>query len=84
MLCIDNQNKSKMYIIINKDTQESAIFKEKVAVSSFIGKSVSTIYRNQSLNWWETDKFIIYNPKIIRLKSSRGGKSNFISNKREY
>ena len=84
MLCIDNQNKSKMYIIINKDTQESAIFKEKVAVSSFIGKSVSTIYRNQSLNWWETDEFIIYNPKIIKLKSSRGGKSSFISNNREF
>jgi hypothetical protein len=66
-----------MYIIINKATQESAIIKEKIAVSSYIGKSVSTIYRNKELKWWETDKFLIYNPQIILLKSNRGGKNNF-------
>lgn len=66
-----------MYIIINKDTQESAIIKEKIAVSSYISKSVSTIYRNSKLKWWETSKFLIYNPQIIRLKSNRGGKNNF-------
>lgn len=68
-----------MYIIINKETQESAIIKEKVSVSTFISKSVSTIYRNESLKWWETTKFIIYNPQIIQLKSNRGGKNNFNS-----
>jgi hypothetical protein len=77
LLYFDNQNKSKMYIIINKTTQESAIIKEKVAVSSYIGISVSTIYRSRKLKWWETSKFIVYNPQIIQLKSNRGGKNNF-------
>ena len=73
-----------MYIIINKDTQESAIIKEKVSVSSFISKSVSTIYRNKDLKCWKTSKYIIYNPQIIRLKSNRGGKNNFRSGKHEF
>jgi len=81
LLFIDNQNKSKMYILINKTTQESAIVKEKTNVSSIISKSVSTIYRNQSLKWWETNDFIIYNPQKVLIKSNRGGESNFKSNK---
>lgn len=77
MLYFDNQNKSKMYIIINKTTQESAIIKEKVAVSSYIDVSVSTIYRNESLLMWETNNFLIYNPQKVLIKSQRGGKNNF-------
>ena len=68
-----------MYIIIEKSTQKSAVIKEKSKVSAYIGKSVSTILRNDSLLLWETDKFIIYNPSIIQIKSERGGKNNFKS-----
>lgn len=73
-----------MYIIIDKLTQESYIIKEKTTVSSLIDKSVSTIYRNQSLKWWETSKFIIYNPQKVEIKSKRGGKNNFGSSKHEF
>lgn len=63
-----------MYIIINKITQESAVIKEKTEVSSYINKSISTIYRNETKKIWETKEYIIYNPKTIILKSNRGGK----------
>ena len=69
-----------MYIIVDKITQESYVIKEKITVSNLINKSVSTIYRNQSLKWWETSQFLIYNPKKVIVKSQRGGKNNFNSN----
>jgi len=75
----DNQNKSKMYIIINKTTQESAIIKEKTTLSTIINKSTSTIYRNQGLKVWESDNFLIYNPQKVLIRSQRGGKNNFKS-----
>lgn len=78
MNCFDSQNNSNMYIAINKTTNESAIFKEKTQLSTFIGKSLSTITRNKNLKQWETSKFLIYNPKIIQIKSNRGGKNNLI------
>jgi len=82
--CIDNQNKSNMYILINKTTNESSIIKEKTTLSYLIGKSVSTIYRNESLKVWESNNFLIYNPQKILLKSQRGGKNNFNSKNREF
>lgn len=63
-----------MYIIINKITQESAVIKEKTEVSNYINKSISTIYRNESKKIWETKEYLIYNPKVVILKSNRGGK----------
>jgi hypothetical protein len=66
-----------MYIIIDKETQKSAVIKESLAVSNYINKSVSTIYRNKSLLMWETSKFLIYNPTFVQIKSKRGGKNNF-------
>lgn len=66
-----------MYIIIEKSTQKSAVIKEKSKVSAYIGKSVSTIYRNERLLSWETDKYIIYNPTLVDINSKRGGKNNF-------
>ncbi len=66
-----------MYILINKTTNESSIIKEKTTLSNLIGKSVSTIYRNESLNMWESGNFLIYNPKKVLTKSQRGGKNNF-------
>ncbi len=80
----DNQNQSKMYILINKTTQESAIIKEKSTLSTLINKSVSTIYRNQSLKWWESGNFLIYNPQKVIIKSQRGGKNNFKSKNVEF
>ena len=67
----------KMYIIIDKLTQESSIIKEKITVSYIIGRSVATIYRNQHLKHWQTDKYLIYNPQKVVIKSNRGGKNNF-------
>jgi predicted DNA-binding transcriptional regulator AlpA len=66
-----------MYIIIDKITHESTIIKEKTTVSTLIGKSVSTIYRNETKNYWETNKYFIYNPKKVLIKSNRGGKNSF-------
>lgn len=66
-----------MYILINKTTNESSIIKEKTTLSTLIGKSTSTIYRNQDLKVWESDNFLIYNPQKVLIKSQRGGKSNF-------
>lgn len=68
-----------MYIIINKITNESSIIKEKITVSLLIGRSVATIYRKQHLKVWEYDKFLIYNPQKILIKSNREGYSNFKS-----
>ena len=66
-----------MYIIIDKITHESTIIKEKTTLSTIIGKSISTIYRNETENYWETAKYYVYNPKKVLIKSNRGGKSNF-------
>jgi len=63
-----------MYIIINKISNESAIIKEKNTLSTYISRSVDTISRKKYLLMWETKEFIIYNPQIILIKSSRGGK----------
>jgi len=63
-----------MYIIINKITNESAVIKEKIKLSDYINKSISTITRKKQLLTWQTAQFIIYNPQIILIKSSRGGK----------
>ena len=80
----DNQNKSNMYILINKVTQESAVIKEKSTLSTLINRSVATIYRKQSLKCWETNEFLIYNPQKVIIKSLRGGKNNFKTNNVEY
>ena len=77
MLCFVNQNVSKMYIIINKITQESSIIKEKTTLSTIIDRSISTIRRNESKKYWQTDKFWIYNPQKVLIKSNRGGINNF-------
>lgn len=84
MQCIDNQNKSNMYILIDKTTNESSIIKEKTTLSYLISKSVSTIYRNESLKVWESNNFLIYNPQKILLKSQRGGKNNFKGTNSEF
>lgn len=63
-----------MYIVINKNSEESAIIKDKSVLASHIGKSVDTITRKKDLLSWETREFIIYNPQIILIKSTRGGK----------
>lgn len=68
-----------MYILIDKTTQESSIIKEKTTLSYIICKSTSTIYRNQTLNVWECNNFLIYNPKKVLIRSKRGGKNNFIN-----
>ena len=77
LLTKTSQNEVPMYIIIDKITQESYIIKEKIAVSILINKSTSTIYRNQSLKWWETSQYLIYNPIKVLIKSQRGGYNNF-------
>jgi hypothetical protein len=66
-----------MYIIINKITQESSIIKEKTTLSTIIDRSISTIRRNESKKYWQTDKFWIYNPQKVLIKSNRGGINNF-------
>ena len=73
-----------MYILINKTTNESAIIKEKSTLSTLINKSVSTIYRKQSLKVWSSGNFLIYNPQKVLLKSQRGGKNNFINRNAEF
>jgi len=77
LLYFEAQNRSKMYILINKTTNESSIIKEKTTLSAIIGKSVSTIYRNRVLKMWESGNFLIYNPQKVEIKSQRGGKKNF-------
>ena len=84
MFYFDNQNKSNMYILINKVTQESTVIKEKSTLSTLINRSVATIYRKQSLKCWETNEFLIYNPQKVIIKSLRGGKNNFKTNNVEY
>lgn len=63
-----------MYIVINKNSEESAIIKDKSILAEHISKSVDTITRKKDLLSWETKEFTIYNPQTILIKSARGGK----------
>ena len=62
-----------MYIVINKITQESAIFKEKTQLCEYIGASTRTILRNEHKKMYEKGNYMVYFPNIIEIKSSRGG-----------
>ena len=66
-----------MYAVVNKSTKQSAIFKEKLYLSEYIGCSTDTIRRNDRKLSWEWDNFEVFNPQIIKIKSKRGGKNNF-------
>ena len=68
-----NQNKTFMYILINEETQESAIFKDKTLLCEHINVSTKTILRNEHKKLYKTKDFIVYFPRIIEIKSSRGG-----------
>ena len=62
-----------MFIVINKISNESAIIKEKQPLADHLGISRNTVYKHSKELMWETDKFIIYKPQIILIKSARGG-----------
>jgi len=66
-----------MYAVVNKSTKASAIFKEKLYLSEYIECSTDTIRRNETKLSWEWGDFTVYNPKIVKIKSKRGGKNNF-------
>lgn len=62
-----------MYIVVEKTSKKSAIFKEKRALGEYINASVDTIRRKRGEDYWEWKNFIIYLPSIVKIKSSRGG-----------
>lgn len=67
-----------MYIVINKKTKESAIFKDKTHLCEYIGLSTKTILRNEHEKYYERGNFIVYFPQNIQIKSARGGnRGNF-------
>lgn len=63
-----------MYIVVEKDSNKSYIFKEKTHLSEKIGRSTKTILRNEDKLMWETSKYYIYNPVFIQNRSLRGKK----------
>lgn len=62
-----------MYIVIEKETNDSAIIKDMTELSSFIGVSTKTIQRKTDIMSWETSRYVIYNPSYVSIKSNRGG-----------
>lgn len=64
-----------MYIVINKEKKETAIFKEISQLSVYINRHRNTISNNLKLSkWWELDKFTVIKADFTYLKSLRGGK----------
>ena len=63
-----------MYIVINKSTKVSAIFKEKKALSEYIECSVGTITNKNRFKNWSWGEFEVFIPYKVAIKSSRGGK----------
>jgi hypothetical protein len=63
-----------MYIVVEKESQNSAIIKENKALSEYLGCSVGTITNKKHLTMWEWGKYTVYKPSYIQIKSSRGGK----------
>ena len=63
-----------MYIVVNKSTKASAIFKEKLYLSEYIECSTKTIGRKDHLKSWEWGIFEVFNPQIVKITSKRGGK----------
>ncbi len=62
-----------MYIVIEKETNDSVIIKDMTELSSFIGVSTKTIQRKTDMKMWETDRYCIYSPYYVSIKSNRGG-----------
>ncbi len=62
-----------MYVVVEKISKMSAIFKEKRALGEYINASVDTIRRNDRTISWEWKNYIIYLPSIVKMKSARGG-----------
>lgn len=62
-----------MYIVINKENNESAIIKDKTELSSFINISTKTIQRKDHLDFWENNFYKVYKPSVVNIKSNRGG-----------
>ena len=62
-----------MYVVIENDTDNVAVIKENKALSLYLGCSVSTIANKNHLKKWEWDKYTIYSPSTIQIKSNRGG-----------
>jgi hypothetical protein len=62
-----------MYVVIEKETNNVAIIKENKSLSLYLGCSVSTITNKSNLKVWEWNKFTIYKPTYIEIKSKRGG-----------
>jgi len=63
-----------MYIVVEKESQNSAIIKENKALSEYLGCSVGTIAYKRFMKVWNWKNFTIYKPSHIHIKSSRGGK----------
>ena len=62
-----------MYILINKNTNKSYVYKYSRDVINKIGLSKSTLLRNKSLLSWEYGEWIVYNPVEIILVGKRRG-----------
>jgi hypothetical protein len=63
-----------MYIVIDKSTQKSYIFREKKYVAEQIGVHVNTISNNESGYVYKKNEWEVYFPSFIQKKSRRGGK----------
>ena len=63
-----------MYAVIEKNTENAAVFKENKALSEHIGCSVGTISNKRHLKVWDWKEFRVYKPSIVEIKSKRGGK----------
>lgn len=73
MLIFGITKQSKMYIVVEKSSKKSAIFKEKKALGEHINASVDTIRRKRGQDFWEWKDFFIYVPSKVQMKSTRGG-----------
>jgi hypothetical protein len=61
-----------MYVAREKDSERTALFREKKQLSEYIDASVGTIRKNERFDSWEWKGYVIYNPFLIKIDSRRG------------
>ena len=67
-----------MYIVINKNTEESYAIRYAVAVAHLIECNPTTVRRNRYKNSWRRKHFVVYNVTKSLLTGLHKGNNNIL------
>lgn len=66
-----------MYILINKETYTTKVYKDKTEIAQELNISTKTLSRHlNNTNTYNNNTHIVTIPSYIQTKSNRGGKRN--------